>query len=106
MRSPPRILLALATFPVGWAVRETAGGAAGGAVVLALVAACAAGLAPGRAAGVLAAGLACFVLVHLIAAATAIHVGLGIGAVAFAAVGWRLWRDDSSSSARRATRAS
>ena len=104
---PPRIRLAcaLTAFPAGWGVREAAGGAVGGIVVLGLIAVCAHGLPLRRAAAVALAGVACFVLVHLIAAATTVYVGLATGALLFAAVGSRLWRDGSFSSARPATRA-
>jgi hypothetical protein len=94
---------ALLAFPAGWAVRELAGGAVGGIVVLALIGICALGLPRPRAIAVVATGIACFVAVHLIAAATAIYAGLALGAVLFVAIGSRLWRDESFSSARRAT---
>jgi predicted tellurium resistance membrane protein TerC len=102
---PPwiRIVCALAAFPAGWAVREAAGGAAGGVVVVALIGACAHGLARRRAITVAVAGVLCFVGVHLIAAATSIYAGLAVGGVLFAAIGWWAWREESSSSARRAT---
>jgi len=100
-----RLACALAAFPAGWAVREAAGGAAGGAVVLGLIAVCAFGL-PRRAATLTAAaGVACFVLVHLVAAVTTVYVGLATGALLFALVGSRLWRDGSFSSGPPATRA-
>jgi hypothetical protein len=98
-----RLLCALAAFPAGWAVRQALSPAAGGLVVLALIAICAAGLPRARALRVAAAGVGSFVLVHLVAAVSATGVGLAVGAVLFAAIGWRLWRDESSSSARRAT---
>lgn len=103
MPSRIRLLCALAAFPAGWGVRELAGGAVGGIVVLALIGACALGLAPRRALAVVAAGIACFVAVHLVAALTAVYVGLATGALLFAAVGSRLWRDESFSSAQPAT---
>ncbi len=79
-----RLACALAAFPAGWAVREAAGGAAGGAVVLALIGACAVGLPVRRAAGLVTTGIACFVAVHLIAAATTVYIGLATGALLFA----------------------
>jgi hypothetical protein len=100
-----RLACALAAFPAGWAVRSAAGGGVGGVVVLALIAACAIGLPRRSAMGVAAAGVACFVLVHVIAALTTVYVGLATGALLFALVGSRLWRDESFSSARPATRA-
>jgi hypothetical protein len=99
--SPLRLVAALAAFPAGWAVREAAGGGPGGVVVLALIGACAWGLPRRDALRVVALGIACFVAVHLIAAATAIYAGLAVGALAFAALGSRVWR--SSSSARPGT---
>ena len=96
-----RLLCALAAFPLGWAVRETAGGGAGGVVVLGLIGACALGLPARRAAGVVATGVLLFVAVHLLAAVSTIYVGLGTGAAAFA-VACRAWAG-SSSSAPRAT---
>jgi hypothetical protein len=100
-----RLLCALAAFPLGWALREAAGGVAGGIFVLTLIAGAAWDLPRPVALRVAAAGVLCFVAVHLIAFATTIYVGLALGAVAFAAIGSALWRDGSSSSARRATRA-
>lgn len=98
-----RLLFALAAFPAGWAVRQAASPAAGGIVVLALIALCALGLPRRTALLTAAAGIGCFVAVHLIAYGTTIGVGLACGALLYAAIGWRLWRDGSSSSARRAT---
>lgn len=91
---PPwtRTASALVTYPAGWAVRETAGGAAGGLVVLGLIGACAWGLPRRSAVLVVAAGVLCFVAVHLIAAVSAISVGLAAGALAFAAICWRVSR--------------
>lgn len=85
---PPRIRLAcaLTAFPAGWAVREAAGGAGGGAVVLGLIGACAWGLPRREAVAVVGAGIAGFVLVHLVAAATTIYLGLAVGALLFGAV--------------------
>lgn len=103
MPSRIRLACALVAFPAGWALREAAGGAAGGVVVVVLIGLCAWGLPRPRATAVAAAGIACFVAVHLIAAVTAIYAGLAIGAVLFAAIGSRLWRDESFSSAQRAT---
>ena len=103
MTSRIRLACALAAFPAGWAVREAAGGAAGGVVVLALIALCALGLPRRTAALVAAAGIGCFVLVHLVAAVLTVYVGLATGALLFALVGSRLWRDGSSSSARPVT---
>ena len=93
---PPwiRTVLALAAFPAGWAVREAAGGAVGGVVVLACIAGCAFGLPGPNAVRVVALGIACFVLVHLVAAVTAIYVGLATGALLFTAIGSRLWRGE------------
>jgi hypothetical protein len=85
-----RLTCALAAFPAGWAVREAAGGAAGGVVVLALIAASAYGLPARRAAGVMLTGIACFVSLHLIAAASTIYAGLATGALLFA-VASRRW---------------
>lgn len=101
----PRIRLAcaLVAFPAGWAVRHAAGPTAGGVVVIALIALCALGLPARRAGLVVAAGIASFVVVHLTAAVTAVSVGLVAGALLFAALGSRLWRDGSSSSGQRAT---
>jgi tellurite resistance protein TehA-like permease len=84
-------------------VRQAASPALGGVVVLALIAACAVGLPRRAAALVVAAGIGCFVLVHLVAAVTVVGLGLAVGALLFAAIGWRAWRHASSSSARRAT---
>lgn len=98
-----RVACALAAFPVGWAVREAAGGAVGGVVVGGLIALCAAGLPRRRAAAVVLSGLACFAAVHLIARATSVYAGLAAGAVLFALACAR-WAA-SSSSAPRATRA-
>jgi hypothetical protein len=98
-----RLLCALAAFPAGWAVRQAVSPAVGGIVVLALIAATAFGLPRRTALLTLAAGVGCFVAVHLIAYVTTIGAGLGCGALLYAAIGWRLWRDGSSSSARRAT---
>ena len=103
MPSRIRLICALLAFPAGWAVREAIGPAAGGVAVLALVGVCAWGLPRRRAVAVALAGVACFVAVHLIAAATVIGVGLAAGAALFAAVGSRLWRHASFSSARPAT---
>lgn len=103
MTVPHRLLCALAAFPAGWAVRQAVSPAVGGIVVLTLIAASASGLPRRTALLTVAAGILCFVAVHLIAYATAIGVGLACGALLYAAVGWRLWRDGSSSSARRAT---
>jgi hypothetical protein len=102
MPLPARIAAALLAFPAGWAVREAIGGAAGGVVVLALIGACAWGLPRRRALLTVAAGIGCFVAVHLIAAVTAIYVGLAVGALAFAAIASAPWR--SSSSAQPGTR--
>jgi hypothetical protein len=85
-----RLSSALAAFPAGWAVREAAGGAAGGVVVLALIGLTAYGLPGRRALGVVATGIACFVAVHLIAAAWTIYAGLATGALLFA-VASRRW---------------
>lgn len=87
-----RTACALVTFPAGWAMRESAGGAVGGVVVLGLIGACAWGLPRRSAAIVVAAGIACFVAVHLLAAATTIYAGLAAGALAFAAICWRVSR--------------
>lgn len=100
-----RLLCALAAFPLGWAVRGAAGGLAGGILVLTLIAGAAWDLPRPVALRVVVAGVLCFVAAHLIAFATTIYLGLALGALAFAAVGSALWRDGSSSSARRATRA-
>ena len=94
--APLRTVCALAAFPAGWAVREAAGGALGGIVVLGLICACAAGLPRRSASVVVALGIACFVAVHVVAAVTAISVGLGVGALAFAAVGSRTWQTSPS----------
>lgn len=96
LATPLRLALALAAFPAGWAAREAAGGAVGGLVVLALVGACALGLPRRRAAFVVALGVACFVAVHLVAALTAIYIGLAVGALAFAALGSGAWRTSPS----------
>jgi hypothetical protein len=109
MPAARRTVLALLAYPAGWAVREAlgggqGGGAVGGVVVFGLVAACALGLPLRRALGVAALGVACFVAVHVIAALTAIYLGLVVGALAFATLGSLAWR--SSSSARPATPAS
>jgi hypothetical protein len=98
-----RLLCALAAFPAGWAIRQAASPALGGVVVLALIAACGLGLPRRTAVLTAAAGVGCFVVVHLVAAVTATGVGLATGALLFASIGWRLWRGESSSSARRAT---
>ena len=84
MTTRTRLACALLAFPAGWIMREIAGGAAGGVVVLAAIAACAWGLPRRAAALVVALGVACFVVVHLVAAATSIYVGLATGAVLFA----------------------
>ena len=91
---PPALRLAAAVtaFPAGWAVREATSGGLGGIVVLALIGVAAAGLPGRRAALVVALGIGCFVAVHLIAALTAIYVGLAVGALAFAALGSGAWR--------------
>ena len=104
---PPwiRTALALCAFPLGWAAREAAGGGVGGVVVLACIAGCAWALPRPRAVRVVVLGIACFVLVHLVAAVTAIYAGLATGALLFAAIGSRLWRDESFSSGPPATRA-
>lgn len=101
---PPRIrlLCAAAAFPAGWAVREAAGGAAGGVVVLGLIALAALGLPRRTALIVGLTGIGCFVLVHLVAAATTISVGLATGALLFVLVSARCL--GSFSSARPATR--
>jgi hypothetical protein len=86
-----RLVLALAAFPAGWAIRQAASPAVGGVVVLGLIGGCALGLPRRTAALVVGTGVACFVLVHLVAAVAAIGVGLAVGAVLFASVGSRLW---------------
>lgn len=91
----PRILCALAAYPLGWAVREAAGGAAGGAVVLALIAAAAWGLPRPRALGVVVAGVLLFVGVHLLANVTTVYVGIATGALLFALTSWA-WAGSSS----------
>jgi NitT/TauT family transport system substrate-binding protein/putative hydroxymethylpyrimidine transport system substrate-binding protein len=80
-----RVACALAAFPLGWAVREAAGGAAGGLVVLALIGAAAWGLPRARAGVLAAAGVILFVAVHLIAKASNVYAGLAVGAILFAA---------------------
>lgn len=87
-----RLAAAVAAFPAGWAVREATSGGLGGLVVLALIGVAAAGLPRRRAVLVVALGIGCFVLVHLIAALTAIYVGIAVGALAFAALGSSAWR--------------
>jgi hypothetical protein len=91
-----RLAAALAAFPAAWAVREATNGGLGGLVVLALIGVAAVGLPPRRAALVVAIGLGCFVVVHLIAALTAIYVGIAVGASAFAALGSSAWRTSPS----------
>jgi hypothetical protein len=91
-----RLLCALIAFPAAWAVRQAASPAVGGVVVLALIGLCALGLPRRTALLTLAAGVGCFVLVHLVAAVTAVGVGLAVGSLLYAAIGWRLWRDGSS----------
>lgn len=98
---PLRILFALVAFPAGWAVREASSGGPGGVVVLALIGGCALGLPRRDALRVVVLGILCFAAVHLVAAATTVYVGLVVGALAFAALGSRVWR--SSSSARPGT---
>lgn len=85
---PPwtRAAAAVAAFPLGWAVREAAGGAAGGVVVLALIAVCALAVPRRRAGLVAAAGVVCFAIVHVVARATAVYAGLATGALLFALV--------------------
>ena len=91
-----RVICAAAAFPAGWAVREAASGGLGGLVVLALIGVCALGLPRRQALVVVALGIACFVAVHVIAALTAIYVGLAVGASAFVALGSRTWRTSPS----------